>query len=305
MAAPVPIMLLGFQETSTPSHPFDPDIVWQVFSQLFARLMAHLPYLILGGLVFVLFLVGARLIKRILITAGRRTRLDLTLADLLGRLASAVTIILGLFVAAVVIFPTFNPGDLIAGLGITSVAIGFAFKDVLQNFFAGILILWRRPFVVGDEIKVGSYEGTVEEITTRSTRVRTYDGERAVLPNGDVYTNAVLVRTAYNNRRVRLSVGIGYQDSIERARSVIREVLQKTEGVLDEPAPSVFVAEFAPSSVNMNVFFWTTSRQANVLSVTDSAMTGIKLALDEAGIEIPYPHTVVLNQSSATPGDAR
>jgi small conductance mechanosensitive channel len=303
MAAPVLIMLLGFQETSTASRTFDPDIVWQVFSQLFARLLAHLPYLILGGLVFVLFLVGARLIKRILIMAGRRTRLDLTLADLLGRLASAFTIILGLFVAAVVIFPTFNPGDLIAGLGITSVAIGFAFKDVLQNFFAGILILWRRPFVAGDEIKVGSYEGTVEEITTRSTRVRTYDGERAVLPNGDVYTNAVLVRTAYNNRRVRLSVGIGYQDSIERARSVIRDVLQKTEGVLHEPAPSVFVAELAPSSVSMNVFFWTTSRQANVLSVSDSAMTGIKLALDEAGIEIPYPHTVVLNQPSATPGD--
>jgi small conductance mechanosensitive channel len=94
-----------------------------------------------------------------------------------------------------------------------------------------------------------------------------------------------------------------FQHSIERARSVIREVLQKTEGVLHEPAPSVFVAELAPSSVNMNVFFWTTSRQANILSVTDNAMTGIKLALDEAGIEIPYPHTVVLNQPSATPGD--
>src|SRR5687768_13675948 len=189
------------------------------------------------------------------------------------------------------------------GLGITSVAIGFAFKDVLQNFFAGILILWRRPFIVGDEIKFQSYEGTVEEITTRSTRVKTYDGERAVLPNGDVYTSAVLVRTAYNNRRVRLSVGIGYQDSVERARSVITRVLQKTEGVLREPAPSVFVAELAPSSVNLNVFFWTNSRQASLLRVSDGAMTGIKLALDEAGIDIPYPHTVVLNQPPTTSPD--
>lgn len=293
-------MILTFQETPIPPRPFDPDVVWQVFSQLFVRFIAHLPYLILGFVVFVLFVIAARLVKGILITAGRRTRLDLTLADLLGRLASAFTIILGLFVAAVVIFPTFNPGDLIAGLGITSVVIGFAFKDVLQNFFAGILILWRRPFIVGDEIKVGTYEGTVEEITTRSTRVKTYDGERAVLPNGDVYTNAVLVRTAYNNRRVRLSVGIGYQDSIERARSVIRQVLDKTEGVLNEPAPSIFVAELAPSSVNFNVFFWTNSRQINVLRVIDGAMTGIKLALDEAGIDIPYPHTVVLNQPSTS-----
>jgi small conductance mechanosensitive channel len=294
------VMILGFQEAPVSSRQFDPDIVWQVFTQLFARLLAHLPYLILGFVVFVLFLVTARLVKRILITAGRRTRLDLTLADLLGRLASAFTIILGLFVAAVVIFPTFNPGDLIAGLGITSVAIGFAFKDVLQNFFAGILILWRRPFIVGDEIKVGSYEGTIEEITTRSTRVKTYDGERAVLPNGDVYTSAILVRTAYKNRRVRLSVGIGYQDSIERARSVIRQVLNETEEVLNEPAPSILVAELGPSSVNFNIFFWTNSRQTTVLRVIDSAMTGIKLALDEAGIDIPYPHTVVLSQPPTT-----
>jgi small-conductance mechanosensitive channel len=289
------MLLLLEESTSTPSRSFDPDVVWQVFAQLSHRFLVHLPYLMLGLLAFLVFLVAARILKRVLITAGRRTRLDLTLADLLGRLASAFTIVLGLFVAAVVVFPTFSPGDLIAGLGITSVAIGFAFKDVLQNFFAGILILWRRPFVVGDEIKIGNYEGTVEEITTRSTRLKTYDGERAVLPNGDVYTGAVLVRTAYPSRRVRLTVGIGYPDSIEQARSVIREVLDSTEGVLSEPRPAVLVAEFAPSSVNLNIFFWTTTRQATVLKVIDSAMTGIKTALDEAGIDIPYPHTVVLH----------
>lgn len=292
-------MIFTFQETPPPARPFDPDIIWQVFSQLIDRLVAHLPYLLLGLAVFLFFVVTARLVKRVSIAAGRKTRLDLTLADLLGRLASAFTIILGLFVAAVVIFPTFRPGDLIAGLGITSVAIGFAFKDVLQNFFAGILILWRRPFIVGDEIRVGDYEGIVEEITTRSTRVRTYDGERAVLPNGDVYTDTVLVRTAYDNRRVRLSVGIGYKDSIEQAREVIHDVLKKTDGVLQEPGPRVFLTELAPSSVNFNVFFWTTSRQSNVLAVSDRAITGIKMALDEASIDIPYPHVVVLKE----PGD--
>jgi small-conductance mechanosensitive channel len=287
--------ILGLQESTPVSSPsFDPDVVWRVFTQLGARFLTHLPYLIIGFVVFLLFLIAARLSKHILITTGRRIRIDLTLADLLGRLASAFTIVLGLFVAAVIIFPTFNPGDLIAGLGITSVAIGFAFKDVLQNFFAGILILWRRPFIVGDEIKVGNYEGTVEEITTRSTRIKTYDGERAVLPNGDVYTSAILVLSAYHRRRVRLNVGIGYQDSIERARSVIHQVLNETEGVINQPAPLVFVAELAPSSVNFNIFFWTNSQQANVLAVIDRAMTGIKMALDEAGIDIPYPHTVVL-----------
>src|SRR5690242_13199264 len=287
-------MLLHFQEPNqSPAKTFDPNLVWQVFAQLTRALLARVPYLVLGLLAFLLFIIVARILKSILITAGRRTRLDITLAELLARLASAATIILGLFVAAVVIFPTFKPGDLIAGLGITSVAIGFAFKDVLQNFFAGILILWRRPFVVGDEIKIREFEGTVEDITTRSTRVKTYDGERAVLPNGDVYTSAILVRSAYESRRVRLTVGIGYKDSIESARQVIHEVLGKTEGVLKDPGPWVYVAELAPSSVNFTVYFWTASRQANVLAIHDEVTTGIKLALDQANIDMPYPQIVV------------
>ena len=300
------MLTLIFQQAEPDSvRSFDPDVVWQVFAQLGTRFVAHLPYLILGVVVFLVFVVAARILKRVLLMAGRRTRLDLTLADLLGRLASAFTIVLGLFVAAVVIFPTFNPGDLIAGLGITTVVIGFAFKDVLQNFFAGILILWRRPFIVGDEVKVGDYEGTVEEITTRSTRLRTYDGERAVLPNGDVYTGAVLVRSAYSSRRVRISVGIGYKDSIEEARSIIHRVLNETEGVLQEPGPWVYVAELGPSSVNLNVFFWTNSRQANVLMLTDKVISGIKLGLDEAGIDIPYPHTVVMQQNNHAATEVR
>jgi len=270
------------------------DVVVQTLSEMVASGLARLPYLVIGAIVFVLFLIAGRIVKRVLLTTGRRTRLDVTLADLLGRLVYFVITLLGLFVAAVIIFPTFQPRDLIAGLGITSVAIGFAFKDVLQNFFAGVLILWRQPFVVGDQIKVKDYEGAVEEITIRSTRLKTYDGERAVIPNGEVYTNAILVRTAYDRRRVRFTVGIGYPDSIEHARETIAGVLKETDGVLDEPQPFVFVAELAPSSVNFNVYFWVESEQANVLRVSDRVVTGIKLALDGAGIDTPFPHSVVL-----------
>jgi small-conductance mechanosensitive channel len=288
------IMMFYFQEpTPNGTGSFDINIVWRVFRQLGSSLLARVPYLLFGLVAFIIFLVIARILKAILITAGQRTRLDLTLAELLARLASAATIILGLFVAAVIIFPSFKPGDLIAGLGITSVAIGFAFKDVLQNFFAGILILWRRPFVVGDEIKVREFEGTVEDITTRSTRVKTYDGERAVLPNGDVYTSALLVRNAYDSRRVRLLVGIGYKDSIESAREIIHDVLRKTKGVLTSPEPWVYVSELAPSSVNFSIYFWTGSRQANVLALINEVTTGIKNALDQAHIDIPYPQIVV------------
>lgn len=289
-------LVLSFAMQTPPTSPgeFDVRVVWRTIRGLGESLLARAPYIVIGMIVFLGFLLLARIVKRAIRTAGERTRLDVNLADLLGRLAMLVISALGIFVAAVVIFPTFKPGDLITGLGITSVAIGFAFKDILQNFFAGILILWRQPFVVGDQIRSGNYEGTVEEINVRSTRLKTYEGERAVLPNGDVYTSAVLVRTAYDKRRVRFSVGVGYPDSLEQARATIHRVLKETDGVLDDPGPWVYVAELAPSSVNFSVYFWAMSQQANVLAVSDRVATGIKLALDDAGIDMPFPHTVVL-----------
>ncbi len=270
-------------------------LFWQTVRDFAKSAVERLPYLLVGALVFVLFWLVGRLLKRIINNVAVRSHaIDDMLANLVSRIASTLVSIIGFLVACVVIFPSFKPGDIIAGLGITSVAIGFAFKDTLQNFFAGLLILWRRPFRVGDQIRVKDFEGTVEEINMRSTRLKTYDGERVILPNGDVYTSSVLVRTAYDKRRVKFVVGIGYSDSIEEARQVIHQVLASTTGVLKEPEPWVYVSELAPSSVNLTVYFWVESQQANVLKVSDQVVTGTKLALDKAGIDMPYPHTVVL-----------
>jgi small-conductance mechanosensitive channel len=277
---------------------FDLDTIWNSMFGLFNSFLSRLPYIAVAVIVFAVFLIIARIVSRVINTAGQRTRFDVTLAELLGRLAYFVTLVVGVFVAAVIIFPAFKPGDLVAGLGITSVAVGFAFKDVLQNFFAGILILWRKPFIVGDQLKFKEYEGTVEEITVRSTRLKTFDGERAVIPNGDIYANAVLVKTAYDKRRVRFVVGIGYLDDIEKGRETIRRVLNEIEGILPDPGPWIYVSELAPSSVNFTVYFWVNSEQANVLKVSDKVATGIKYALDEAGIDMPYPHSVVLFHDS-------
>jgi small-conductance mechanosensitive channel len=277
------------------SQPLDAvGLVVRTLRGMAAGIIERLPYLAVGLVVLLLFYLAGRLARRAAHEAGERTRLDVQLADLFGRLAVVLLTALGVLVAAVIVFPSFTPGSLVQGLGITSVAVGFAFKDVLQNFFAGILLLLRKPFVVGDQIRVRDFEGTVEEITTRSTRIKTYDGERVVIPNGDVYTSSILVRTAYDKRRVKFGVGIGYPDSIEEARSMILRVVGAAEGVLQDPAPSAYVDELAGSSVNFTVYFWTSSHQADVLRVRDRVATAIKLGLDEAKIDMPFPHTVVL-----------
>jgi len=267
----------------------------------------RLPHVLIGFVVFLLFIFAGRLTKRAGVALGKRSRLDPALGALIGGLGSALLTVLGLLVAAVIVFPSFKPGDMLAGLGITSVAIGFAFKDILQNWLAGVFILWRRPFHVGDQIRTRSHEGTVEQIAVRSTMLKTYDGERVVVPNSEVYADTILVRTAHEKRRVRFTVGVGYKDSIEEAREIIHGVLRDTEGVLGDPGPWVYVTELAPSSVNFAVYFWTESEQANVLQVSDRVATGIKLALDGAGIDMPYPHTVVLfhDVTGSRPGDVQ
>lgn len=281
-------------QVDSPPPEFEVTSVWQMFVRMGESFIARIPYIVVGIIVFFIFFFFGRVARVLARRVGTRVGMDPMLADLFGRLASGLSIILGFFAAGAVIFPSITPGDLVAGLGVTSVAIGFAFKDILQNFFAGILILWRRPFRIGDQILTNNYEGTVEDINIRSTHLKTYSGERVVMPNGEVFMHAVLVRTAYGTRRVRLQVGIGYGDDIEEARQIIHQVLKESEGVLQDPGPWVLLAEFAPSSVNFDVYFWVEAEQANVLSVTDNVASRLKPAFDRAKIDMPYPTTVVL-----------
>ncbi len=254
---------------------------------------ARLPLIGVGIIVFVAFVLIAYAIRKLVKKAALRARVDPMLASLMARIVYIVFIILGLFVAATVVFPGINAGDLIAGLGIGSVALGFAFKDVLQNLFAGFLILLYRPFKIGDQIKIDDFEGTVEEINVRATKIKTYDGERVVIPNSDLYMKAVLVRTAFPSRRSKIEVGIGYNEDHERARKILLDVLQKTEGVLDEPGPDVNVVALADSSVNLKLLYWTDSQQTSTRKTSDRVVSAVKKALDEAGIEIPFPQTVL------------
>ena len=252
------------------------------------------PYLLAGFLTFAIFVLASRAAPGLAKNVGRRAGLSSALPILVGRIASFVLLLVGLLVAATIIFPSFRPADLLAGLGITSVAIGFAFKDILQNFFAGILLLWKQPFVIGDEIRVAGFEGIVEEIDTRSTRIRTYDGERAVLPNGLVYSQTLLVRTAYPDRRITERVRISYDTDTEAARTAAERALRVTEGVLAEPPAVVAVNELAPAAVDLVMWFWTAPRQSHVNEVRPRALENVKAALQAAGVEFADKNSLTL-----------
>ncbi|WP_431191258.1 mechanosensitive ion channel family protein [Leptolyngbya subtilissima] len=265
-----------------------------------------LPNVVLALIVFVIFFFVARAIKKIVRNLTRNRRQARNLGMVLGRLAQGTTILVGLFIALTIVIPSLKANDLVQLLGISGVAIGFAFRDILQNFLAGILILLTEPFQIDDQIVFKDFEGTVENIETRATTIRTYDGRRIVIPNSELFTNSVTVNTAFENRRLEYDIGIGYGDDIDEARRLILEAIHETDGALKTPAPDAIVVELADSTVNIRARWWVQPpRRADVLDLQDRVLTNIKNKLTVSGIDLPFPTQQILfhDQTEATDGD--
>jgi small conductance mechanosensitive channel len=260
---------------------------------------ALLPNIIIGIVVFVVFLQVANLVKRLVGALGARAGLDPTLCQALGSLSSFATTIFGMLVVAAIIIPSFKPGNLIAGLGITSVAIGFAFKDILQNFFAGLLLLWQKPFRIGDQIKTQGFEGTVEQIDIRSTRIVTHSGELVVLPNDNIWTNPIIVSTAFDKRRVQLAVTVPAALAVDKARALIVRAMAETPDVMKNPEPKVYISTLDAGDTKFEIFFWTKPKEQEVLITTDKVASEIKVGIARLATEMADESAKAAAETSA------
>ncbi|MEP2776889.1 MAG: mechanosensitive ion channel family protein [Luteolibacter sp.] len=265
--------------------------------------MKLLPNIVVAVILIIAFWIAARLVRGLIFKQLDKRGRD-NLGEVLGGFVKWMLILIGVMLAITTVLPSLSPGDLIAGLGVSSVAIGFAFKDILQNWLAGLLILLRQPFEVGDQISVEGHEGTVERIETRATIIKTYDGQRIVVPNSDIYTNSVLVRTAHEKRRSEYDIGIGYGDDVDTACEVIVKTLASVEGVAGEPAPEALPWDLAASWVTVRARWWTDSRRTNVSHTHSKVIMAMKKALDDAKIDMPYETQVHLfhDQTEAEDG---
>jgi len=271
----------------------DPASIMERVDAMVDGAVRMLPNLAIAVVVFLtLWMIGklvGRLIRR---TANAQGRHDL--GQVLGGFVKAAITLFGIALAMTILAPSLSVGSLVSSLGIGSVAIGFAFQDILQNWLAGLLILLRQPFEIGDQIVVKDFEGTVEHIETRATIIRTYDGQRVVIPNSEVYTNAVIVRTAHDTRRSQWEVGVGYSTDIDEACDIALRVMGETRGVLSDPAPEALPWELAASGVSIRLRWWTESARATVVHATSDIVRNLKTAYDDAAIDIPYETNVVL-----------
>ena len=265
------------------------DTIIQALLELFGQGVKALPGLLSGLVVLFLTKYAVQIVLQIADRTGKHAIRSSSLQLLLLKITRIGVWTIGILLACVLAFPSFELGDIIATLGIGSVAVGFAFQDIFKNFLAGIILLVEEPFRIGDEVVIGDYFGKVENINIRTTTIRTYKGEKVLLPNSTVFTDAVKVVTAYGSRRTDLAVGVDYNTSLPEATKILETTIANVPGVIADPVPEIDVINFGDSSIDFMVRYWTSPQQKQLRNVQTKAMLAIKQALDRANISIPYP----------------
>ncbi len=232
-----------------------------------------------------------------------KTELRPSLRNLTETMVKLAVWLIGIFICAIIVFPDLTFTSMIAGLGIGAVAIGFAFQDIFENFFAGILIMLREKMRIGDIIECEGIEGKVEHINLRETHVRKLSGELTVVPNSVLFKNPVEIITDEPKRRHSVVIGVSYDTKLDHAAKVIRTAVKALDDIETDKGVDVFAQEFNSSSVDFLVRWWAGSSNRAGWETKDKVIRAIKSALDDAGIEIPFPYVTHTFKQNVPLGD--
>lgn len=249
-----------------------------------------IPLAINVGLALLIFVVGRWLARGVAALVGRvltRSKLDVILINFVLSILNGV-LLLVVVIAALTRLGV-NTTSLVALIGAAGLAIGLSLQDSLKNFAAGVMLVVFRPFKAGDFVEAAGTSGVVERISIFSSTFHTVDNREIIIPNGAIYADVIVNYSARSTRRIDLLIGIGYDDDIRKAKSVVEAVLHADARVLTDPAPLIAVAELGASSVDLHIRPWVKS--ADYFATSCDLKEAIKLAFDENGISIPYPQS--------------
>ena len=258
--------------------------------EMTADFIRILPQLAIGVVVLLLTWVAAKFARRIADRLLGRTQVRGTLVNLAETLISVVIWAVGLMIVSSIVLPGVTPANLLAVVGLGSVAVGFAFKDIFENFLSGVLIMLRRKMRIGDMIECQDVAGKVEHITLRDTHLRHLSNELVLVPNAYLFKNPVKILTDESKRRHQVEVGVAYDVDLDDAAAVIEAAVRSADGVDPDKRIDVFAKEFGESSMNFLVRWWAGSTPYEAHRSRDAVVRSIKRALDEAGMEIPFPY---------------
>ncbi|WP_256402695.1 mechanosensitive ion channel family protein [Halorubrum salinum] len=208
---------------------------------------------------------------------------------------AALLVVVGLF--------TDNVGGLLVGAGFLGIVVGMAARQTLGAVLAGFVLMFSRPFEVGDWVEVGDHEGTVTEISIMSTRLRSFDGEVITLPNDDVRAGSIVDRSRRNRLRIEIEVGVDYDTDIDRASEIVENAVAGVEDVAEMPEPNAVTKRFADSAVVLGLRYWIRNPSMRKRWRTQTAaMSAMKSALEEAGIVIPFPQQTLSARAEGATG---
>lgn len=300
-------------EVRIPEEPiwnFDPAL--KEMNTLWREAVQGLPLLVLGLAILLLTLFVGSGASRILQPILARRLQSAMLQSVMNKTIVAIIGIVGLYFFLRVSGLTPLAVAMLSGTGVLGLLLGFAFRDIAENFLASVLISVQRPFRIGDTIEVDGHTGIVQKVTTRGTLLMAFDGNYIQIANSTVYKNTIRNFTANPKLRLDFVVGIGYDASIAEAQSVILKVLHEHDAVLNDPEPSVLVEMLASATANIRVYFWINSHTHSGLKVKSAAIRLSLAALSEAGISMPddarevvFPDGVPLIQFDEKTHEAR
>jgi small conductance mechanosensitive channel len=267
--------------------------------ELAAGFTQRLPYMAIAVAVFILFCIAGVVLKKAVLAVVARTQRHRSVGIVLGRLGQGALVLLGLLVGLVIAVPGFTPGQLVSVLGLSSVAIGFAFRDILQNFLSGILLLLSEPFRIGDQIRSGDFEGTVSNIETRATSIVTYDGRRIVVPNSLLFVNPVIVNTANEKRRLEYDIKLPKDSDIAKIKHAILRAVEPLPHVLSEPSADILLAGFTDADVTLRLRWWIQPpRHYELQRAVDMVLTRVRETLTALKAHASAPKQAIEKQGA-------
>ena len=245
----------------------------------------------------IVLVIGVLVVKIVLVPIKKmlaKSKVDHTaktfLFSLLRILLYGTVVITALGTAGV------NISSFITALGAAALTAGLAFQDTLKNFVSGMILLFNKPITAGDLIQVDNFEGYVDSIRIFYTQIHTFDNRVVQIPNSRLTSNCIVNCSAAGTRRVDLTVTVSYEDNLTKVKSVIYDEISKNTLILSDPEPKVYVKNHLDSGVEIAVFMWV--NHEDYYAVMFAMEERIKLAFDENGITIPYPHVQIAEKSS-------
>jgi small-conductance mechanosensitive channel len=265
------------------------------------QLIAHLPLVGVALLIVALFALVARIVGRFRLPFAR-LRLNPFARDLARQAVQVAIFLTGVLIALEILGATALVGAVLGTAGVVGIAVGFAFRDLVENYIASILLSLRQPFGPDDHVVIDSHEGKVIRLTSRATILMTLDGNHLRIPNAQVFKGVILNYTRNPLRRFKFGVGVGVGEDLLEAQRLAIEVLRSIPGVEGEPEPAALIESLGDSSVQLTFFGWVDQRKASFGKVRGEAIRQVKTALEKAGMDLPEPiYRVHLHQPTALP----